>query len=268
MKKFVIIIALISFVFNSKAQKSFKDEVLLFPQNQNTTIKINGERKLLEETLLFNKSAEIEILTGKLSIITTDGKEISFDAGKSFHVRNAKTIRRKAPLGKVSKYLNVPSTYLPNLYSNNRSEFMVFPINSKVLDKSNVVFYFSEELPSDAVFKIFIHNTDSLVWQSKKLPNKLIGRDIPLKKGMKYCWKIYNGSNSSKGKIEFVDKKSNYHLKLGDTSSKLDYLNSFIFLIENEYRFDAVAVLLAARDRYPNSKLFSSLFDKVSHIVD
>ena len=130
MKKLVIILVLINVVFNCLAQKSYKDEVYLLPLNDNTTIAINGEKRTLGTMFFCNQTAKIEILTGKISIMTTGGEEVSVNAGTSFHVKYSQSSKKSIPLGKVSKYLNSPSTYLPNLYSDNRSEFKVFPLES------------------------------------------------------------------------------------------------------------------------------------------
>ncbi len=275
MKKFVIIIILISNIFSIKAQTSFNGEVLLSSLSKNTTIEINGERRVIENTFVCDKSAKIEIITGELSILGTNGVEVSISSGKSFFVKKSRGGGNDSKFDRVSKYLSSPSTYLPNLYNSNRSyfgdqdgELIVFPMESKVLDVKNIRFYFSKRLEPDVLFKVFLSKSDSVVWQTKDPSNEVNKQIMPLHSGNKYCWKIYDGSNSLKGKIELIDKGEIKLPVLDSLSSKTDYLNCFITLMENECRFEAINVLLEAKDKYPNSVILGNLLSKISHIIE
>ncbi|NJO88041.1 MAG: hypothetical protein HC831_03055 [Chloroflexia bacterium] len=263
MKKFVIIVVIVSQYFNICAQTSFNGEVLLSSLSKNTTIKINGEHKVIESTYLCDKSAEIEILSGRLFVLGTNGEEISIEAGKSFSVKKDRSSGKDVTFDRVLNYLNSPSTYLPNLYNSNRnyfgdenSELFVFPLESKVTDVKNIRLHFSKKLEPDVLFKVFLSKNDSLVWQTKDPSNKVNNQIIPLKSGNTYCWKIYNGSNSLKGKIELISKDAVKLPKLDSLSSKIDYLNCFVILMENECRFEAIDVLLKAKKSIPIAQYF------------
>ncbi len=274
MKKFIIIIVIFGYIFNVDAQ-TFKGEVLLSSINEATTIKINGERKIIDNTLLYDKSAEIEVLTGKLNILGTNGEEVCISAGKSFFVKKTRTSDKDATFDKVYNYLNSPSTYLPNLYNSNRNyfgdengELVIFPMESKVLDVKNIRLYFSKKLEPDVLFKVFLSKNDSLVWQTKDPYNKVNTQILPLQDGNKYCWRIYNGSNSLKGKIELLEKDEIKLPKLDSLSSKTDYLDCFVKLMENECRFEAIDILLKAKEKFPDCTIFRNLYGKILQIIE
>jgi hypothetical protein len=166
-------------------------------------------------------------------------------------------------LNKVSKFLDNPSVYLPNLSSSERNKYLIFPTQSKVFDRANIRFYYSEEFSSNATFKLYFKDTDSLIWETNDLQNIKELQKISLALGQTYCWKIYNGSNSLKGTFELMNQKDRNKLKLPQFQIKKDYLTAFFVLLENECQFDAIAILLESVKKYPESKIFESLLNKI-----
>ena len=98
----------------------------------------------------------------------TDGNEIILIAGEKVEINNKSESKKSntniLTLNRISKFMNKPSSYLPDLYTNERNEFLIFPLNSKIFDKTNIKFCLSQDFIPEMKLNIYLKDSDSLVW--------------------------------------------------------------------------------------------------------
>ncbi len=267
MRKSVIISVFILFSFISlKAQKTFNYSVLLLPLEEHTIIRVNGEKRKLDSLQVYTNNHRIEIQEGKLSLIDTNGNETILYAGEKIEIKTDTSLEitgiRISTLNKISKFINRPSFYLPNLYNNERSSFTIYPLESNVYDKTNIKFYTVGDFIPDAKLYIFHKDNDSLILTLKfpiyepDFNNSIFEHD------KSYTWRLYNGSNSAKGYFRLLPEEEIRIISAYPLNNKMDYLFLFFIFLENECRFDALAILQVAIVKYPDSKLFKNLLNK------
>lgn len=256
MKKLLTIITIFVFTVYSFSQESFKEQIILLPENEEATITLNGVRTKITSALICKKTAEIEFIQGNITALSDEGNEFSFKPGDK-----CKIIRKRASgstLGKISKYMESPSSYLPNLYSSKRDDFYFFPVKSNLIDIKNIQFYYKEHQLCEPAFKMYQANNDSLIWQTSSLKN-IKTEGIDLKQGENYYWKLYNGSNSIKGQLSYLSNSFSKKLSKKQLKSKKEYLEKYFLLLEKECYFDAVVLLNEALAKYPESSIFRKI---------
>jgi len=263
MKKFVTILLVFGFSVAILAQTDCKQPVLLLPLTKNAKIKLNNENIILAEGYTCNKQATIEVISGRISLLNDQGDEVIYETGGKILVSKSNGAKEALPLNKISRYLEQPSVYLPNLYSSSRSDYAVFPLESAVIDKSSIRFYFANEVDPNVTFKIYDDDTNSVVWQTKHFVSEFNPLLVPLDKGKSYTWKIYSGSNSVKGKILLLTDKESHGLKTLLLNEPKDYIAAYIKLLENKCIFDAVEILLEGIHKHPESGVLSILLSKL-----
>jgi len=266
MKKFFVFFLLFSPAFLTTAQTtSFDNQVMLFPISKPAIIKFKGTQKELKLSWICNESGEIEIVKGKICLVTIKGKELTFNSGARIKITKVDPNNNFFPLDKTSKYINKPSVYFPSLYSDKRTDILVFPTQSMVAKLENLKFYYNdEERIEDAVFKLYSKETKKLVWKSDNFSNEFMSKNIPLTIGKEYYWKIYNKSNSAKGTFQLLTKAQLKKIKLPKKMKmKEDYINSLFIFLEHNCFFDAAAILQEANEKFPDSELFKTLRAKI-----
>lgn len=270
MKKLVILIAIFLINLSGRAQINRQLSVLIFPLTEHTIIKVNGKETKPDSVLIFSNNNRIEIIKGKLCLIDALGDEIIFKERMIInikdHLKKEAEIKKAFNFNKISKFMNKPSVYLPNLYNNDRSEFVIFPVKSSVYDKSNIKFYFSQDFVPEMKFKLCLKDSDSLVFETDDFSKEFNLQNVILDTGKSYIWKLYNGSNSIKGYITMLDEEQIQKITKNSLNCKSDYLDMFLNFLENECKFDAMAILFAALKKYPESELMKNLYHKI--VVD
>ena len=266
MKKFVIIGVIILSYLSIYAQQTFNYPILLLPLAEHTVIKINGVERELESLLICINNDQIEIRKGKLSLLDTDGNEIILKEGEIIEIdesSNQEDSNMKIiTMSKISKFMNKPSSYLPNLYNNERNEFVIFPLKSKVYNKANIKFYLSQDFIPEMKLNIYLKDSDSLIWCKDGTAKEFNFQNAPLEPGKSYTWRLYNGSNSIKGNFELLTEDQIQKMSMDSIKNKMDYLSLFFIFLENECKFDALTILDTAINQYPQSELFKKLLSK------
>ena len=217
-------------------------------------------------------SKQIEIQKGKLNLVDSYGNELILEAGEKIKIKepinqdevNSQTVS----LNKISKFINSPSIYLPNLYNNERNNFTIFPLESKVNHKANIKFYISPAITSEIKLNIYLQDSDSIIWQKKGYVNDFCFHDAPLEFGKSYSWRLYSGSNSIKGNFELLSEEQIQRDDTDKIKTKIEYLTQFFNFLENECKFEALKTLIIANNQYPQSELFKDLLHKFPVDVD
>lgn len=258
MKKLLIILAIFVITISSYSQKSFKEQIILLPENNEATISMDGIQKKITSAYICKRTSEIEFIHGKITALSDEGDEFSFKPGDK-----CKIIRKRASgttLSKMSKYMDSPSSYLPNLYSSERDDFYFFPVSSNLIDVKNFHFQYKKHHLCEPIFKLFSEDNDSIIWQTTSLEDIKI-EEINIEKGKNYYWKLYNGSNSVKGQISYLSNSSAKKISKRQLKSKKEYLDKYFLLLENKCYFDAVVILNDALIKYPKSKILKKMND-------
>jgi hypothetical protein len=263
MKKFIIFFLIISSASLLNGQTiSFNSQVMIFPIEKPVIIELKGKQKELKLAWECNEVAEIKVITGKVCLVNSKGEETILGPDASFKVTRVDPHSNSFPLNKTSKYLNEPSVYFPVLYSDKRTNVVLFPVQSKIAKKEHLRFYYNDkDKIENAAFKIYAESTKDVVWESKDFVNEFTSEKITLKKGEEYCWRIYSESNSAKGTFQLLDETrlKNLNFPKKRKNKKEDYINCFFALLDNHCFFDAAAVLLQAADKFPESELLKTL---------
>ncbi len=239
---------------------------MLFPTEKPVVIELKGVQKELKLAWTCNEVTDIKIITGKICLVTIKGEEVILDAGAKIKVTKVDPRDNSLPLNKISKYLNEPSVYFPVLYSDKRTDAVIFPVQSKITKLENLRFYYNDkDKIENAAFKIYLKETKEVVWESSDFINEFAGEKIKLENGKEYCWRIYNESNSAKGTFQLLDETQLKNLKFpGKIKNKREnYINCFFSLMENHCFFDAAAILQQASENFPESELFKSLKQEI-----
>ncbi len=262
MKKIIIFTVISIFSLSIFAQSS-KYYVLLIPLSDFVTVKINGSEIDLKNTKKINNIIEIEVLNGRVNVVDIQGNGTVYTEGNVIkvkdHIRKQGGHKRKIKAEQLSDFLIEPSIYLPNLCSPDRSFFVIFPKESNVCDKSNIKFYYPEDYIKNMVFKLYKKNSETPICQTNTPDKNEWLKNVTLNPGETYIWKLYNGSNSVKGKFTMLNKEQIQKIQKSPAESKVDYINNFISLLENECRFEARALLLKAQKQFPENELFKSM---------
>ncbi|NOQ26714.1 MAG: hypothetical protein GQ564_15245 [Bacteroidales bacterium] len=266
MKKSIILCTIILAFFTIKSQNTFICPLLLLPLEEHTVIKINETESELDSILIYHRTEQIEIRKGKLNLVDSYGNEIILEAGEKIKIKESinqnEVISQAISLNRISKFINSPSIYLPNLYNNERNNFTIFPLESKVNNKANIKFYISPAIVSEMKLNIYLQDSDSIIWQKKGYANDFSFHDAPFESGKSYSWRLYSGSNSIKGNFELLSEDQIQRDDIDKILTKIEYLSRFFNFLENECKFEALKTLIIARNQYPQSEIFKKLINK------
>jgi len=266
MKTLQLIIITILFFNVIHAQKTYYNPVIAYSSAENTVVKKNGKKIKLDTLVVCHYNESLEVIKGSVRLFSGDDKELELTAGKRIIVKKDNrqiTNSKSGVINKISRFINEPSVYLPNLYSAERNHLSIFPLESNVYNPSNIKFYFPKKQNSDVKFKLY-YNKDSLVWQTTKFINNEIPQNLKLNPGTNYFWRLYIGDIGTRGEFTILSNEQIKTIKITQPKSKADYFNSYFIFLENDCKFDAIAILSEAIRKYPKCMIFKSIVNKIS----
>ncbi len=256
---------IIQFYVLVHSQNIYYNPVIIYSLTENTIVKVNGKKVILDSMLVCSYNEQIEVVKGTIGLY--NGDEIKLNEGKTIKV----VLKKKQPehnqkvkdINKISRFVNEPSVYLPNLYSAKRSHFTVFPLKSKVLSTSSIKIYFPKKLKYNMSFKLYSRTSDSLIWETMDLSEGFDLSEVELIEGTSYYWRLYNGVEGMKGEFELLSNERKHHLNINKLETISDYIEAFFMLLENDCKFDAIAILSEAIERHPESKIFRYIAKRI-----
>ena len=270
MKNLLLILALVLFFNIIRAQKTYYDPVIVYSLTENTIVKKNGREIKLDSLLVCHYNESLEVIKGSVRLFSGDDEELELNSGKQIFVKKGNSLTsnsKAAVINKISRFINEPSVYLPNLYSAERNHLAIFPLESNVYNSSNIKLHFPKKRNSKVKFKLY-YNKDSVVWQTNNFINNEIPQNLNLSRGINYFWRLYIGDIGTRGEFTIMSDEQIKEINITKPKNKADYLNSYFIYLENDCKFDAIATLIKANRKYPNCKILKSIKSKVSVTIE
>ncbi len=232
--------------------------------------------KTLIFPMLFNGGDKIKLTKGTANLILANGKEVSVSISAEYEIPQMKKEEMIVELdASVFQDYNVQSQSNSTIAvrsSGSKSEsvnLMLFPISSKVIDKSKARILWKINSSSKITPTIKFSDVITLdeVYKLKGLStNEIYLKDIPLKEGTQYTWAFITFVTNSEqnGIIELLSEKEKSALPHFTYGSKSEYIKAITYFIKNEFYFDAFNVIEEAIKKYPETDLFTYLRKKIS----
>jgi len=227
-----------------------------------------GETKL-EIPYFFQNNDVIEVKTGKIEILNTNGSEVILNQGDVYSIE----IRKDAVLLNIEEfYTNLSKEkYFTQSQSNSaltvrgqKTNMILFPISSKLANKNQA--FITCNLKTAEIVSIEIEvldmQNDELVYSNKNITSPEIAlKDIPLLQGKDYVWTIKaDGKEIDQiGLITYLNIEKQEELLQFSLKKKIDYLKAYQYYAENELWFAAKQTLQIAAQTYPKTDLFEYL---------
>ncbi len=270
MKKLILLCFVIQFYVLVQSQNIYYNPVIIYSLSENTIVRVNGEKVRLDSMLVCSYNEQIEIIKGTVGLY--NGDELKLNEGKVIKIvlkqKQREYNQKVKDIDKISRFINEPSVYLPNLYSAKRSYFTVFPLNTKVLNPANIKIYFQKNPAPNMSFKLYSKKSDSLIWETNNLTERFDLSEVELVEGASYYWRIYNGIEGTKGEFELLSKERKHELLINKPGAISDYLEVFFLFLENDCKFDAIAILSKAIDKFPDCKIFKNIANRIPVNID
>ncbi|NJO90423.1 MAG: hypothetical protein HC831_16815 [Chloroflexia bacterium] len=128
---------------------------------------------------------------------------------------------------------------------------------------SSIKIYVPEKLRDRMNFKLYEKSSDSLIWETLNFSERPDLSEVNLTEGASYYWRLYSGVDLMKGEFELLSKEKIQNLEINKLLSISDYLGTFFKFLENDCKFDAMAILSEAIDKYPECMIFRNIANKI-----
>lgn len=257
MKKITIIALLLIVYLTSFSQNILTSPVIVYSVSENSIIKRGGKEINLDSLLICHVDDELEVIKGK--VCAYNGSELYLNPGDKINIVQKKNAQPNS-VDKISRFINEPSTFLPNLYNNTRSSSLsAFPAYSVVYNTKNIDIVIPQKLHNKLNWSLYQNNNDSLIIEIEEVAADFIPDTLKLLKGKTYYWKLFNKNTIFTGRIKVIKSLKGEAKMPENLISKSDYFNAFNLFIDNECIFDAIATLKEGHINYPDCKIILNL---------
>ncbi|MBI9067430.1 MAG: DUF928 domain-containing protein [Salinivirgaceae bacterium] len=227
-----------------------------------------GETKL-EIPYFFQDKDVIEVRTGKVEILNSNGSELTLNKGDAYHIE----IGKDAALLNVEEfYTNLSKEkYFTQSQSNSaltvrgqKTNIVLFPISSKLANKNQAFITCHLKTTEIVVIELEVLNmqNDEIVYSSKNITSTEIAlNEMPLLPGQDYVWTLKaDGKETDQiGLITYLDTEKQKALLQFNLKQKVDYLKAYQYYAEKELWFAAKRTIQMAAQAYPETDLFEYL---------
>lgn len=219
----------------------------------------SSQKSELEFPQRFMPGDVITIKNGSAVVMLFSGEEIALSAVSDYTVPTDNTDYNSS----LSAMANRSSQ---NLLTQSGAAYVLrkpgildlFPQNSKVFDKNNIILRTNTENPDKALYRIEIKDerTQKVIYKADSLKGGHIHlSDIEYITGRTYYWNLRDLSTNESALGTIVFPVSN-EIEYTTLESNFDYINAISELYSKKYYFDAYALVLKAMEEYPNQKIY------------